>query len=181
MFNPIIVLYTYFPEKLAFRVLLVAIMAASFTALFDLLWRKGRLSRNKSRVYTLLFLYVSALLFVIVLGRRTQLYTRVELNPFIGYQKLLISDSIRDWGETVLNVVAFVPVGFLTCVVTKRARAVKAVLFGSTLSVLFESLQFFMRNGYCETRYVINNTFGALFGAVLGIICIIIVSKRKAD
>lgn len=142
MFNPIIVLYTYFPEKLAFRVLLVAIMAASFTALFDLLWRKGRLSRNKSRVYTLLFLYVSALLFVIVLGRRTQLYTRVELNPFIGYQKLLISDSIRDWGETVLNVVAFVPVGFLTCVVTKRARAVKAVLFGSTLSVLFESLQF---------------------------------------
>lgn len=81
----------------------------------------------------------------------------------------------------MLNVVAFVPVGFLTCVVTKRARAVKAVLFGSTLSVLFESLQFFMRNGYCETRDVINNTFGALFGAVLGIICIIIVSKRKAD
>ena len=71
MFNPIIVLYTYFPQKLALRVLILLILAAAFSALFDLLWRKGKLGRNKARLYMVLFLYLLGLFFVIVLGRRT--------------------------------------------------------------------------------------------------------------
>lgn len=180
MFNPIIVLYNYFPEKLAFRVLLVAIMAASFTALFDLLWRKGKLGRNKARLYMVLFLYLLGLFFVIVLGRRTRPNVRIELDPFADYIKLL-AGSGEYLKETALNVAAFVPVGFLAYIVAEKARFLKAVLSGLAVSMLFEFLQFVMKNGLCEVRDIINNTAGALLGAVLGVICVIIIKKRKAD
>lgn len=181
MFNPIIVLYTYFPEKLAFRVLLIVALAAACTALLDLLWRNGKLGRNKARGYTVLLLYILALFFVIVLGRRTQTYTRIVLNPIPGFVNLFSSGSINNWPETVLNIVAFVPIGILTYAATKRVRVIKSVLAGFLLSALFEALQYVLRNGYCEVRDILNNTLGTLLGAALGIILIIIIKKRRAD
>jgi len=68
------------------------------------------------------------------------------------------------FGENILNVLLFVPIGFLAgCGL--RGMTFKSVIFlGGGLSVFIELLQFVFKKGFCETDDVIHNILGCLIG-----------------
>lgn len=64
----------------------------------------------------------------------------------------------------VLNVILFVPVGFLLGFGFKNITWKKVLLTGCCLSVVVELLQLVFQKGFCEVDDVMHNTLGCLIG-----------------
>ena len=77
------------------------------------------------------------------------------------------------WNFIVLNVLMFVPLGFLFRSITDSK---KSVLFGFSLSVFIELTQYVFCLGKCELDDVLNNTLGCGLGILLwmGIGCMLL-------
>ena len=63
------------------------------------------------------------------------------------------------WWDIVLNILLFIPLGFLLGV-----KGWKAILFGFLLSAFIECAQYLFLLGYCEADDVLNNTIGTVVG-----------------
>lgn len=63
------------------------------------------------------------------------------------------------WLDIVLNILLFIPLGFLL-----GEKSWKAVLVGFLLSLFIELTQYFLLLGYCEADDVLNNTIGTFVG-----------------
>ena len=68
------------------------------------------------------------------------------------------------FGENVLNVLLFVPIGFLAGCGLRGMTLMKVLFFGSGLSIFIELLQFVFKKGFCEIDDVIHNVLGCLIG-----------------
>ena len=66
------------------------------------------------------------------------------------------------WWDIVLNILLFIPLGFLT-----GRKGWKAILYGFLLSAFIELIQYIAVLGYCEADDVLNNTIGAAIGSLL--------------
>ncbi len=66
--------------------------------------------------------------------------------------------------QNVLNVLMFVPVGFMFSLVFRRIKLWQALLIGICISVSIESLQFFLKRGFAELDDVMHNTVGCMMG-----------------
>lgn len=66
------------------------------------------------------------------------------------------------WWDIFLNILLFVPLGFLL-----GDKGLKAILFGLLLSAFIELIQYFLLLGYCEADDVLNNTIGAAVGVAI--------------
>lgn len=178
MLNPIIVLYTYFPEKFALRILLLITLAALSSAILNVLLRKGKISRKTALLSLTLIVYLLLLFFCIVLGRRSQDYYSFSLELIEPYQRLFQNGTSWDFREVVMNIISFIPIGFLIGCIANRLKILKGTAAGFAFSLLCEILQFVMRNGYSEIKDVINNTFGAFIGALMCVVLFSIIKKK---
>lgn len=99
-------------------------------------------------------LYIFSILWVTLFSRDTRA-ARIVKGLFwevrMGY-----------WWDIVLNILLFIPLGFLI-----GKKVWKAVLFGFLLSVTIELMQFVFLLGYCEADDVMNNTIGCRLGVLL--------------
>ena len=68
------------------------------------------------------------------------------------------------FGENILNVLLFMPIGFLAGCGLRGMTFKKALFLGGGLSVFIELLQFVFKKGFCETDDVIHNVLGCLIG-----------------
>ena len=66
------------------------------------------------------------------------------------------------WWDIALNILLFIPLGFLV-----GKKGWKAVLFGFLLSAFIELIQYIAVLGYCELDDVLNNAIGAAIGSLL--------------
>ena len=66
------------------------------------------------------------------------------------------------WWDIVLNILLFIPFGFLL-----GDKGGKTVLFSFLLSAFIECAQYLFLLGYCEADDVLNNTIGCGFGILL--------------
>ena len=91
------------------------------------------------------------------------------LTPFWKYWIAFRFANMFGIWEIVMNVVLFMPVGFLAPTFLKSVRIIKnefvRVLFFCMLcSITIELLQLVLRRGMCETDDLTHNTLGALIG-----------------
>ena len=81
-----------------------------------------------------------------------------------------------------LNVLLFVPFGFLVRFIRKNDSVIKGLVMTTLLSFLFtfviENIQLSTRAGYFEMTDVVTNIFGGAVGAILGTI-VLAVTKGK--
>lgn len=68
------------------------------------------------------------------------------------------------FGENILNVLLFVPIGFLAGCGLQRMIWKNVLFFGGGLSVFIELLQFVFKKGFCETDDIIHNVLGCIIG-----------------
>lgn len=101
--------------------------------------------------------YIFILLGTTVLFRETRTEIQFEISPFWSYS---IPDLLI---ENVMNILAFIPVGFLLGLANKNLKW-GVMIVGICLSVTIEVLQLVLKKGLCEIDDVIHNTLGCLIG-----------------
>ena len=77
------------------------------------------------------------------------------------FRSLFWEIEMRYWVDIRLNILLFLPFGFLLGTVTDDWRI---VLFGFILSVFIELLQYILALGWCQADDVLNNTIGTSVG-----------------
>lgn len=77
------------------------------------------------------------------------------------------------WWDIVLNILLFIPLGFLL-----GRKGWKAILFGFLLSAFIELAQYVFLLGYCEADDVLNNTIGCVLGVLLCIWSDLMILKK---
>ena len=150
------------------------LLGLSVVGLMGLICRKG--FRRGLRYGTVLLLaeWVFLVLCAIVFFRATGAERECNLMPFWSYWDYGNDSYFLDmFGENILNVLLFGPIGFLAgCGL--QGMTFKNVLFlGGGLSVFIELLQFVFKKGFCETDDVIHNVLGCIIGYGMWRVCCI--------
>ena len=104
-----------------------------------------------------------------------------EIYPlFYSYKEAWNHFSAREWRNIILNIMMFVPFGFLLPLVSKKFQAFwKTYLAGFLFTFLIEMTQLLFHLGICELDDFMNNTVGAMIGYGFYRLCVFILKKWK--
>ena len=104
-----------------------------------------------------------------------------EIYPlFYSYKEAWNHFSTREWRNIILNIMMFVPFGFLLPLVSKRFQAFwKTYLAGFLFTFLIEMIQLLFNLGICELDDFMNNTVGAMIGYGFYRLFVFVVNKWK--
>ena len=139
-----------------------------------LICRKELRRRWRYVVLLLLAEWIYLVLCAIVFFRETGAQRGYNLMPFWSYWDYgKDSYFLEMFGENILNVLLFMPIGFLASCGLQGLTWKKVLLLGGGLSVCIEVLQFIFKKGFCETDDVIHNVLGCLIGYGLWRVCCI--------
>lgn len=119
----------------------------------DVVKRVAKVIRTEKLRKALTVLYVIAILYITVFSRKPG-SERIFKWLFWEYQNGM-------WKSIILNIVLFLPLGFLL-------GNKKGIAIGFLLSVIIEVVQYIRMLGFCELDDVLNNTVGTVFGYFLG-------------
>lgn len=139
-----------------------------------LIWWKGFKRGLRYGGMLLLAEWVFLVLCAIVIFRETSAERGYNLMPFWSYWDYGGHDYLMEMlGENILNVLLFVPIGFLAGCGVQRVTWKKVLFLGGGLSIFIELLQFIFKKGFCESDDVIHNVLGCLIGFGLWRVCCI--------
>lgn len=94
-------------------------------------------------------------------------------NPFWSYHVLYD----RLLAQNILNVLMFIPIGFLIGGSLRKDLILKNIGIGCGISLTIEYLQLVTKRGVCNIDDVIHNTLGCALGYVLFLLCRLLFSK----
>lgn len=120
--------------------------------------------------YAVLFvLYILAILVVTLITRQTRTETVLQTELFASVKSFLLEGDVEELNHMILNVVMFMPLGYLFVQMHPRklGDAAQVLGIGVMLSTIIESCQLVFRLGNCDVDDILANTFGALLGLVL--------------
>ncbi len=89
-----------------------------------------------------------------------------EMTPLWTYQEILNGSDVLQM-EIQLNILVFVPLGYLLVLVFGVERWWKALYWGMAASCTIEFLQLLLKRGFCETDDLIHNTIGCALGVII--------------
>ena len=147
----------------------VLLAAFCVGAAFLLLWKS---KKAWLIIAKLLFVEYLFLIFCSTVIFRNEIPERkILLTPFWSYSRQNLI------AENVMNVVVFIPVGFLLFMIRKErifqfGSWVIAIISGLVLSVSVESSQLIFKKGYAELDDVMHNTLGCFIGCILSLIIV---------
>ena len=125
----------------------------------------------------LLVEYVFLIFCSTVIFRATGEISKYDFHPFWSYKA--IQDGRENLlAENIMNVIVFIPVGLLLSIAFKQVTWWKALLIGCEISIIIETLQFFLMRGFSELDDVMHNTLGCLIGYGIMTILRIIFNTR---
>lgn len=154
---------------------LVLVAAAVVLALFLLqaaVLRKNRRGREtlpigQLAVRALLWGYMLTLA-VVTLVSRSDMYATASLVPLSTYVSAWNHMSLREWQMIGLNILMFVPLGFLLPLAFPRFQPIFRTLGAGALTALcIEGLQLLTRRGIFEFDDLLNNFWGCIVGYFL--------------
>ena len=130
---------------------------------------------NQRTVEVLFTFYIIAVLTVTLFVRAYGVGARTMLNPLIKYNALGKEFAKNGWKcfltqkgfftEIFLNILLFVPLGFLVPIQSEGFRkSWKILLLGLGFSMFIECAQFVLHMGCFDTADLIHNTAGAGIG-----------------
>ena len=127
--------------------------------------------RNRKWAWPLAVVWLAALVYAAFLSRRPYAAPRALFDPFHALKLFLKADNVallkrlRSLEGAGLNILLFVPFGYLLPLLWKRAdRWWKVVLCGFVLSLLIELTQLVSHLGMFDLDDLMNNSLGAFLG-----------------
>lgn len=132
---------------------------------------------NKRRTFLqkiaiiLLMMYLFLVLSSLVLVRPAGEDYTWELELFWSYRHLLVEGNRFYLWENVLNIVLFVPAGFLMKIAFPRMKIRKILLFGAAISFGLELMQLGLKRGLFELDDIVHNMIGmGIGGGIAGML-----------
>jgi glycopeptide antibiotics resistance protein len=86
-----------------------------------------------------------------------------NLSPFWSYEAILNGDKVL-LPQNIMNVIVFIPIGILLCLLFKKGKWWKAIGLGCLISISIEVLHYIFKRGFGEVDDVIHNTLGCVIG-----------------
>lgn len=124
------------------------------------LTRKDRYSFIRNSLLTVLGGYLFFILCVTLLFRDSSDSLQFQFFPFWSYDVL----NYKIIAQLILNVLLFMPMGFLLGIIMNEIRWMQVIEMGSLFSIMIEILQLLTRRGVCNIDDVIHNTIGCAIG-----------------
>ena len=123
----------------------------------------GLLKGQRQALYMLAIGYCLLILYVTVFSRPTREFSQYRIIPFYSYIIIANGDKLM-FIQILLNVILFVPMGFLMKSTFCKWNWKCIVLSGTLLSFTIEFLQLVFHKGMTEVDDVIHNTIGTFVG-----------------
>ncbi len=137
---------------------------------------------KKKLVLILISICYMSLIVGIVFIRQGSSYHSVNLHLFSSYREAWNLFSVYEWTNLVLNILIFVPLGFLLPLWSDKLRKLwKVMLISVSISVGIECIQYISDHGVFDIDDILNNSIGSLigYGFVMIIVTIIHSEKQK--
>lgn len=130
------------------------------------IWRDN--NRTNKLTIVLFIVYLIALFWILLfkLGVRFSYMENRQVN-LIPFRDALILNRKIDFGEIIMNVVIFVPLGIYAGILFKGWNFGKNILFFFLASLFIETLQFIWRVGAFDITDTITNTLGGMIGLMI--------------
>lgn len=156
--------------------LIIAAVAGLIAFVF---FYKQKLKGSAFAAIPLLTFYMSFVLTITVIGRYITSNPRYELTVFWTYKAIQAGQTDLK-AEIFWNVVLFIPIGILICMLLPRKAKWVSVFLGLLISAGIELSQLFLCRGLFEFDDIIHNTLGTIIGFVVFLIVSKIVSAVAA-
>lgn len=148
----------------AVTAVLAIVFAAGYFLVYKLLFKGRKRLRLGTAVLGMVFLCYLLVVCGATLGRGNGWQT-VMLGPFSSYRDAWYSFSEYAWRNLILNILMFVPLGFLLpCLFRTFRRPWAAYGAGAGFSLLLELIQLIFHLGVFETDDILNNFAGTVIG-----------------
>lgn len=162
-------IYRSFPTAVFWPSILVLLIVAVFLIVFC---RKK--SYFSKLIYSCILVEYCFLTIWSTIIRRTESDgDSCKIIPYWNIKDLISFKDPLDYMEIGLNVILFMPIGFLLAGLLPKTNLRLIAIIGCCMSCIIELLQLLMNCGLCETNDVIHNTIGCILGA-----CIFISIRR---
>ena len=121
--------------------------------------------QSKKKKIGLLFLmtYILFLLFLAVLSRDSGTSNTIKSELFWGFN----NPPEHIFRDNLLNIISFIPIGFLTGIISPKLRMLNALLVGLLVSLVIECSQLTLKRGVFDVDDLFNNSVGALIGGAI--------------
>ena len=143
------------------------VLCAVLISVVLIIYFKGLKRCREGVALSLLLGYIFLLVCYTVIFRIEGKHTGVALLPFWSYMSYYEGTDSILLGENIMNVVAFVPVGFLLAMARRHMSLRGTLIIGGLLSAGIEVAQIVFKRGLCETDDVIHNVLGCLLGYMI--------------
>ena len=135
--------------------------------------------RNRTGVYLTLFIVYLVIVFCNVLFMRVSTgNSSIQTEWFWGYR---IDDPKILYGDNLINILLYIPVGFLVGLIAPKHKLLAAILVGLFLSETIECSQLIWHRGTFDVDDLFNNTVGALLGGLIVVLTLWIRKKRNKE
>ncbi|MGL5348688.1 MAG: VanZ family protein, partial [Peptostreptococcaceae bacterium] len=138
-----------------------------------------KLNLKQITLIAILIIYAGIVLGA-TLGIRSSGFEETNFHLFSSYIEAWNSFSLREWRLLILNILMFVPLGFLLPLLFKKCEnwyITYAIGLASTLFI--ETVQFISKRGIFELDDILNNTIGCMIGYGIAMIFIIVFKNKN--
>ncbi|MCD7809916.1 MAG: VanZ family protein [Erysipelotrichaceae bacterium] len=151
-------------ECFMIAVIIVIIVASFYRYICKHVLKKDSLNKCQSLKYILLAIYLIVVFIATLFFRESASYG-VSFQFFSSYRYAWNNFSISEWRYIILNILMFVPIGFLVPLVSvKMRRFYKTTLFSLLFTLLIETSQLISHRGIFEADDILNNLVGGMIG-----------------
>lgn len=141
------------------------VLVSIFVFFIQKLWL-GKDSKQ-SRLWAYLTAYIVIVLSITVFCRERNSVMLYEFMPFWSYKKIVLERNLAIALENIDNILIFIPVGYLLQAVSVKKRIRTSICLGLLLSLIIETMQYFLKCGVLETDDILNNGLGTALGCVI--------------
>jgi glycopeptide antibiotics resistance protein len=119
--------------------------------------------------YILSIIYLIALFWIIVFKLSVSFHYSGTMKGFnlVPFSAPMSLNGKIDYGEMILNIFVFVPMGIYVGILFKRWIITKKALLFFLVSLLCETLQYIYGVGAFDITDIINNTLGGIIGLII--------------
>ncbi|MFD3002977.1 VanZ family protein [Pontibacter toksunensis] len=133
-------------------------------------WGNNRKHNNTANklTFVLFIVYLMALIWILLFKLDVQFsYTESRRVNLIPFSEPLILNGKADFGEMLLNVVIFLPLGIYAGILFKRWIFGKKLFFFFLITFMLEGIQFLLRVGAFDITDITTNTLGGVIGSMI--------------
>ena len=146
------------------------------------IYKKDHMITIGNIIWIMVFSCYMIVIFSATLLDRSDFFRHQKIMPlFYSYKDAWIQGSVTAWRNIILNIIAFIPFGFLIPAGIKKMQQFwKTYLAGFLFTLLIEMIQLITGRGLFEVDDLIYNTLGSIIGyGIFTIIKAIICKVRK--